>query len=91
MAALLATGLTNAELARRLYISPKTAAVHVSNILAKLGMTNRGRGGGVGGAHRPGPGRGRHDQRLSVSTWSVSSVDITEIGFDTDSGPLRHR
>jgi DNA-binding CsgD family transcriptional regulator len=33
--------LTNAELARRLYISPKTAAVHVSNILAKLGMTNR--------------------------------------------------
>jgi DNA-binding CsgD family transcriptional regulator/tetratricopeptide (TPR) repeat protein len=41
VAGLLATGLTNAELARRLYISPKTAAVHVSNILAKLGMTNR--------------------------------------------------
>jgi DNA-binding CsgD family transcriptional regulator len=41
VAALLAAGLTNAELARRLYISPKTAAVHVSNILAKLGMTNR--------------------------------------------------
>jgi DNA-binding CsgD family transcriptional regulator len=41
VAALLADGLTNAELARRLYISPKTAAVHVSNILAKLGMTNR--------------------------------------------------
>ncbi|MDQ1422821.1 MAG: hypothetical protein QOD72_319, partial [Acidimicrobiaceae bacterium] len=41
VAALLAAGLTNAELARRLYISPKTAAVHVSNILAKLGMMNR--------------------------------------------------
>jgi DNA-binding CsgD family transcriptional regulator len=41
VAGLLAAGLTNAELARRLYISPKTAAVHVSNILAKLGMTNR--------------------------------------------------
>jgi DNA-binding CsgD family transcriptional regulator len=39
--ALLAEGLSNAELAARLYISPKTAAVHVSNILAKLGMTSR--------------------------------------------------
>jgi DNA-binding CsgD family transcriptional regulator len=39
--ALLAGGLSNAELAARLYISPKTAAVHVSNILAKLGMTSR--------------------------------------------------
>jgi DNA-binding NarL/FixJ family response regulator len=41
VAALLAEGLTNTELARRLFISPKTAAVHVSNILMKLGMTNR--------------------------------------------------
>ncbi|HEY2814426.1 MAG TPA: LuxR C-terminal-related transcriptional regulator [Acidimicrobiales bacterium] len=39
--ALLAEGLSNAELASRLFISPKTAAVHVSNILAKLGMTSR--------------------------------------------------
>jgi DNA-binding CsgD family transcriptional regulator len=39
--ALLGEGLSNAELAARLYISPKTAAVHVSNILAKLGMTSR--------------------------------------------------
>ncbi len=39
--ALLAEGLSNSELATRLYISPKTAAVHVSNILAKLGMTSR--------------------------------------------------
>jgi DNA-binding NarL/FixJ family response regulator len=38
---LLAEGLTNAELAGRLFISPKTAAVHVSNILAKLGMASR--------------------------------------------------
>jgi DNA-binding CsgD family transcriptional regulator len=41
VAALLAEGLTNGELATRLYISPKTASVHVSNILAKLGMTSR--------------------------------------------------
>ena len=41
VAALLAEGLSNADLARRLFISPKTAAVHVSNILMKLGMSSR--------------------------------------------------
>ena len=41
VAQLVAAGLTNAELARRLYISPKTAAVHVSNILRKLDVTSR--------------------------------------------------
>ena len=38
---LLAEGLTNSQVAERLYISPRTAAVHVSNILAKLGMSSR--------------------------------------------------
>jgi DNA-binding CsgD family transcriptional regulator/tetratricopeptide (TPR) repeat protein len=41
VATLLAEGLTNSELAERLFISPRTAAVHVSNILAKLGMASR--------------------------------------------------
>jgi DNA-binding NarL/FixJ family response regulator len=41
VALLVAEGLTNAELARRLYISPKTAAVHVSSILHKLGVSSR--------------------------------------------------
>ena len=41
VAALLTEGLTNGEVARRLYISPKTAAVHVSNILTKLNMSSR--------------------------------------------------
>jgi DNA-binding CsgD family transcriptional regulator len=41
VAGLIAEGLTNAELAQRLYISKKTAAVHVSNILGKLGLTSR--------------------------------------------------
>ena len=43
VAALLAEGLTNGQLAERLFISPKTAAVHVSNILAKLGLSSRAR------------------------------------------------
>jgi DNA-binding CsgD family transcriptional regulator len=41
VAALLAEGLSNGEIARRLYISTKTASVHVSNILAKLDMASR--------------------------------------------------
>jgi DNA-binding CsgD family transcriptional regulator/tetratricopeptide (TPR) repeat protein len=41
VAALLAEGLTNGQVAERLFISPKTAAVHVSNILAKLGLSSR--------------------------------------------------
>jgi DNA-binding CsgD family transcriptional regulator len=41
VASLLAEGLTNSQVAERLYISPRTAAVHVSNILAKLGMSSR--------------------------------------------------
>jgi DNA-binding CsgD family transcriptional regulator len=39
--ALLTTGLGNAAIAERLYISPKTASVHVSNILGKLEVANR--------------------------------------------------
>ena len=41
VAALIAVGLTNGQLAERLFISPKTAAVHVSNILAKLSLSSR--------------------------------------------------
>ncbi|MFG3703554.1 LuxR C-terminal-related transcriptional regulator [Micromonospora sp. NPDC047670] len=45
VAVLISDGLTNTELARRLSISPKTAAVHVSNILRKLGVSSRTQGG----------------------------------------------
>jgi DNA-binding NarL/FixJ family response regulator len=38
---LLAEGLTNAGIGERLFISPRTAEYHVSNILTKLGMDNR--------------------------------------------------
>jgi DNA-binding NarL/FixJ family response regulator len=39
--ALLGEGLTNAEIAARLFISTKTAGHHVSNILAKLQLRSR--------------------------------------------------
>jgi DNA-binding NarL/FixJ family response regulator len=38
---LLAAGRTNAQIGAELYISPKTAGVHVSGILRKLGVSGR--------------------------------------------------
>jgi DNA-binding CsgD family transcriptional regulator len=38
---LVAAGLTNAEIAQRLFISTKTAGNHVSNVLMKLGVHTR--------------------------------------------------
>lgn len=47
---LVAAGHTNRKIAEELYISPKTASVHVSHILAKLGVTGRGEAAAL--AHR---------------------------------------
>jgi len=41
VAKLVARGFTNAEIATRLFISPKTADHHVSALLTKLGVANR--------------------------------------------------
>ena len=38
----LATGATNRAIGERLFITEKTASVHVSNLMSKLGVTNRG-------------------------------------------------
>jgi DNA-binding CsgD family transcriptional regulator len=38
---LVAKGLTNTQIGNRLFISNKTASVHVTHILSKLGVTNR--------------------------------------------------
>lgn len=48
--ALVADGRTNQQIAQALYITEKTASVHVSRILAKLGVTNRAEAAAV--AHR---------------------------------------
>jgi len=38
---LLAAGCTNAQIGRGLFISPRTAGVHVTNILRKFGVSGR--------------------------------------------------
>jgi DNA-binding CsgD family transcriptional regulator len=50
--ALLAAGRTNQQIGQDLFITPKTASVHVSRILAKLGVAGRGEAAAV--AHRLG-------------------------------------
>jgi DNA-binding NarL/FixJ family response regulator len=49
---LVADGRTNGQIAQQLYISPKTASVHVSNILRKLHASTRGEAAAI--AHRAG-------------------------------------
>jgi len=55
--ALVAVGRSNRQVGDALFISAKTASVHVSNILAKLGVASRVEAAAV--AHR----RGLLDQR----------------------------
>ncbi|WP_394813770.1 helix-turn-helix transcriptional regulator [Streptomyces litchfieldiae] len=50
--ALVAAGRSNRQIAEELFISPKTASVHVSNILAKLEVPGRGEAAAL--AHRLG-------------------------------------
>ncbi|MGH2908058.1 MAG: helix-turn-helix domain-containing protein, partial [Solirubrobacteraceae bacterium] len=49
---LVAAGRSNPQIAAELFISPKTASVHVSNIISKLNVTSRGEAAAV--AHRLG-------------------------------------
>ncbi|MDX5562503.1 AAA family ATPase [Streptomyces sp. ID05-04B] len=49
---LVSAGRTNRQIAEELFISPKTASVHVSNILSKLDVSGRGEAAAV--AHRLG-------------------------------------
>ena len=53
---LVSAGRTNRQIAEELFISPKTASVHVSNILGKLGAASRTEAAAI--AHRELPRAG---------------------------------
>ncbi|MFI9769912.1 AAA family ATPase [Streptomyces sp. NPDC052415] len=59
---LVTAGRTNRQIAEELFISPKTASVHVSNILAKLGVAGRGEAAAL--AHRMGLFRTEDGERV---------------------------
>jgi DNA-binding NarL/FixJ family response regulator len=50
---LLGEGLTNAEIAARLYISTKTVATHAGNLFAKLQLRNRAEAAAFANRHLP--------------------------------------
>ena len=50
--ALVAEGRTNRQIGQALFITEKTASLHVSHILAKLGVAGRGQAAAI--AHRLG-------------------------------------
>ncbi len=61
---LVTEGITNGEIADRLFITRKTAAVHVTHILDKLGVANRVGAAMVGA--RVGLGAAREDYGAST-------------------------
>lgn len=50
MLSLVARGMTNKEIGRELYMSPKTASAHVTHLMRKLGVRSRVQAAAV--AHR---------------------------------------
>ncbi len=59
---LVAVGRSNRQIAEELFISPKTASVHVSNILAKLGVSGRGEAAALAHRLRLFPPQGKDDR-----------------------------
>ena len=72
--ALIAEGRTDRQIAEALFISPRTVAMHVSSILAKLGVTNRGGAAAVAHRHRlSGRAAGRRRRRATATRVSPTS------------------
>ncbi len=65
----LADGLTNRQLADRLFISERTANRHLSNIFTKLGVRNRTAAARI--AIEAGPAPADMERTLHFAGWSV--------------------
>ncbi|MFD8523407.1 AAA family ATPase [Streptomyces capillispiralis] len=87
---LVSAGHTNRRIAETLFISPKTASVHVSNILAKLGVSGRGEAAAV--AHRLGLFPAEPGERPAAGQ-SVYDPEVPGKGSDVQRlrGPVRTR
>jgi DNA-binding NarL/FixJ family response regulator len=79
---LLAAGQSNKEIGAELYIAPKTASVHVSNILAKLGAGSRTEAAAI--AH--GQGLGIRPPRHSANRGSAGTRPAARPGRSSGRG-----
>jgi class 3 adenylate cyclase len=94
---LVAAGRTNGEIARALFISPKTASVHVTHILDKLGVSNRVEAATMAarfGLGENAPGLGPEDaaaspERTFLFTDIVGSTALIEVIGDAAWADLR--
>ena len=84
MLRLIADGASNATISSTLVISPKTVSVHVSHILAKLGVSPW-RGRRVGAPRRPRPRRTRSPREIGAAVRKIGSPSDSR---GSASGPL---
>jgi DNA-binding CsgD family transcriptional regulator len=86
---LVAEGQTNRQIGQILFITPKTAGVHVSRILTKLGVTGRGEAAAI--AHRLGLDRKCPRRPLLLfSAWQwMRLTECGQFGVITWAAPSR--
>jgi hypothetical protein len=86
--AALVAGRTNGEIARTLFISVKTASVHVSNILRKLAVPNRNEAARLG--YRLGLAAEAADAAAAddaAAAADAAAADADDPGDPADHGP----
>jgi hypothetical protein len=77
-------GLTNPEIGARLFISPRTAQYHLSNVFTKLGISSRSQLDRVL-PHRPDPGRlpcplAEANAAIPAGRWQGRDQPVTTAG-----------
>jgi Bacterial regulatory proteins, luxR family len=86
---LVAEGQTNRQIGQILFITPKTAGVHVSRILTKLGVTGRGEAAAVAHASAS-TGNDPRRPLLLFSAWQwMRLTECGQFGVITLAAPSR--